>query len=180
MSRWLFVVAVCSSVLITSTYSKSGCPRPLTISVNVWNAMSADAQDAACGGGQSAQRMSLETHIQQLIGPDAVDCGTQQRGSSIPEAMHQSLACARDAANQHRSFQFIQWVQGEDSEIAFGVIGDRSGSTRWFDYDSAPCGGPGCRERFDTRACPLSSVVVVHEADGRHQFKCIDRRQPHR
>ena len=135
--------------------------------------MSADVQDVACGGGQSAPKMSLDAHIQQLIGADAVDCGTQQRGSSIPETMHQSLACARDMANQHKPFRFIQWVQGEDSEIAFGVIGDQSGSTRWFVYDSAPCGGPMCRERFDTSACLLSNVLVVHEAHGGHQFRCI-------
>ena len=174
MGRWLFAVAVCSAIVIASVYSsQTGCPRPLTINVNVWNTMSADVQDAACGGGQSAQKMSLDVHIQQLIGADAVDCGTQQRGSAIPEALHQSLACARDAANQHKSFRFVQWVQGEDSEIAFGVIGERSGSTRWFDYDSAPCGGPGCRERFDTKDCLLSGVIVVHESDGRHQFRCI-------
>jgi hypothetical protein len=104
--------------------------------------------------------MSLEAHIQQLTGPDAVDCGTQQRGTSIPEAMHQSLACARDTANQHKAFRFVQWVQGEDSEIAFGVLGERDGSTLWFDYDSAPCGGPGCAERLETKRCQLSNVVV--------------------
>ena len=123
--------------------------------------------------GLQVQKMSLEAHIQQLTGADAVDCGTQLRGTSIPEAMQQSLTCARNMANQHKAFRFIQWVQGEDSQIAFGVLGERDGSTLWFDYDSASCGGPGCAERFATKPCPLSNVVVLHDADGRHQFGCI-------
>jgi hypothetical protein len=135
--------------------------------------MSAGAQDAACGGGESAPRMSLEAHIQQFTGPDAVDCGTQQRLPSNPEAMLQSLVCARDAANQHKPFRVIQRGPGDDSEIAFGVFAERNGSTRWFDYDSAPCGGSGCREMFATNVCLLSNVVVVHDADGRHQFRCF-------
>ena len=172
MRMWLIVVAACGPMLVAPTVSQTGCPRPPTISVNEWNAMSADAQDAACRGGQSGPKMSLEAHIQQWTGPDAVDCGTHQ-GESNPEAMLQSLACAREAANQHRPFQVIQRGQGEDSEIAVGVFAKRNGSTRWFEYDSAPCGGPGCRERFLTRACSLSSVKVLHEAEGRHRFWCI-------
>lgn len=121
---------------------------------------------------QQVQKMSLEAHIQQLTGPDAVDCGTQQRGTSNPEAMQRSLTCARDMANQHKAFRFIQWVQGEDSLIAFGVLAEQAGSTLWFDYDSAPCGGPYCAERFLTKPCQLSNVVVLYE-DGRHKFMCI-------
>ena len=87
--------------------------------------------------------------------------------------MHQSLACARDALKQHKPFRVIQRGPGEDSEIAVGVVAESNGFTRWFDYDSAPCGGSGCRERFLTRACFLHDVVVIHDADGRHQFMCI-------
>jgi len=93
MRTWLIVVAACSPILVAPTDSQIGCPRAPTISVNDWNAMSADAQDAACGGGQSAPKMSLEAHIQQWTGLNAVDCGTHQGGSN-PEAMIQSLACA--------------------------------------------------------------------------------------
>jgi hypothetical protein len=166
------VVAACGPMLVAPTVSQTGCPRPPTISVNDWNAMSADAQDAACGGGQFAPKMSLEAHIQQWTGPDAVDCGTHQEESN-PEAMLQSLACAREAANQHRPFQVFNEVRARIPKSAVGVFAERNGSTRWFDYDSAPCGGPGCRERFLTRACSLSSVKVLHEAEGRHRFWCL-------
>jgi hypothetical protein len=135
--------------------------------------MSADAQEAACGGGPAAPKRSLEAHIQQLTGPDAVDCGTHQGATPIPEAMHQSLACAHDAATQHKPFRIIQRGNGVDSELASGVFAEWNGTTRWFDYDSAPCGGPMCRERFLTRACFLFNVVVIHDAEGRHRFICI-------
>jgi hypothetical protein len=132
MRTWLIVVAACSPILLAPTDFQTGCPRPPTISVNDWNAMSADAQDAACGGGQSAPKMSLEAHIQQWTGPEAVDCGTH-RGGSNPEAMLQSLACAREAADQHMPFQVIQRCHGDDSEIAVGVLLNamdrRAGST---------------------------------------------------
>ena len=173
MGRWLVVVAACIAMFDAPINSQTGCRRPVNISIADWNAMSADAQDAACGGGPSAPKRSLEAHIQQLTGPDAVDCGTHQRATPIPEAMHQSLACARDAANQHKPFRIIQRGPSEDSEIAFGLIAEWNGSTRWFEYDSGPCGGPGCREFFDTRACLLPNVVVIHNADGRHEFRCI-------
>jgi hypothetical protein len=123
------------------------------------------------GASGQARNMSLEAHISELTGGDAADCGTHTWVAPVPEAMHQSLVCARDAAQQHRAYRVIQRGFGEDSEIARGILGERDGSTFWFDYDSAPCGGPGCAERFETKPCVLSNVVVLHDVDGRHQFR---------
>jgi hypothetical protein len=123
------------------------------------------------GGLGQVLNMSLEDHISKLTGPDAADCGTHTWLTPVPEAI--TLACARDAAQQHRAFRIIQRGPGEDSETAPGILGERDGSTFWFDYDSAPCGGPGCAERFETKPCLLSNVVVLHDVDGRRQFRCI-------
>jgi len=123
--------------------------------------------------GQRAQKMSLEAHLHQVIGFDAVDCGTHTRDKPVPEAMHESLACARDTERQHRAFRIIQRGPSEDSEFAVGVLGKPDGSILWFEYDSAPCGGPACAERFETTPCLLSAIAVIHDAQGRHQFACI-------
>jgi hypothetical protein len=83
MRTWLLVVAACSAILVARIHSQTGCPRPRSISVSVWNTMSADAQDAACGGGERAPRMSLKAHIQHFTRQEFVDCGTHQRGTRI-------------------------------------------------------------------------------------------------
>jgi hypothetical protein len=119
-----------------------------------------------------SKQMSLDAHIQHVIGSDAVDCGTYNAPvPPVPDAMHRSLACAREAIKRHDAFRFVQFVQGEDSVIAFGALGERSGSVVWFDYDSAPCGGPGCAESFVTTRCALDEVIVAHEATGFHRFR---------
>ena len=130
------------------------------------------------GAAWQAQKLSLEAHIQQLTGPATVDCGTHTwtmllRATPKREAMHRSLACARDATKQHNPFRIIQRGPGTDSEVAFGVLGQADGSVLWFDYDSAPCGGPRCSPRFETKPCLLSNVVVIHDAGGFHNFRCI-------
>lgn len=123
---------------------------------------------------QQVEKMSLEEHIQQLTRFETVDCGTHTRATASPEAMLQSLACARDAAERHKPFRVIQRGPGMDSEIGLGVLGTADGSALWFDYDSAPCGGPDCRERFETKPCLLADVVVIHvDAQGRHAFRCM-------
>jgi hypothetical protein len=119
-----------------------------------------------------ATKVPLEDHIRSLIGSDAIDCGTHSREKSVPEEMHRSLACARDAETQHKPFRVVQRGPGEDSEFAVGIMGRRDGSVLWFNYDSAPCGGPGCADRFSTKPCSLSDVLVVHDADGYHSFRC--------
>jgi hypothetical protein len=123
---------------------------------------------------RALQNVSLDAHIRQVIGPDAVDCGTfTVRPPPVPEAMRNSIACARDATKQKKAFRFVQYVQGIDSAVAFGVLGERDGSTAWFSYDSAPCGGPDCGELFVTTRCTLDEVAVADEPNGRHQFRRV-------
>ena len=66
------------------------------------------------------QKRSLEEHIQEVIGPDPVDCGTIPRGRVPRETFDTPLACARDAVAKGRAFRLVQWFVGVDSEVAHG------------------------------------------------------------
>lgn len=114
---------------------------------------------------------SLAEHIEEVIGRDQTDCGTFMASTRpTPEALHEALACAARATKDHRAFRVVQYIQGEDSLGAVGVIGERSATTLWFDYDSAPCGGPRCAERFSTALTALDAVAVIREGDDFHRL----------
>jgi len=118
--------------------------------------------------GQQPNRLSLEAHILQEVKVEPIDCGTHPLYKPDPDALHRSLACARDALKEHQAFKFMQRDPGIDSEVAFGALGLRDGAVLWFSYDSHPCGSPLCNESFEARQCGLA--LVVHDADGTHRL----------
>jgi len=126
----------------------------------------------APGSAAQIQKMSLEQHIQQVIGPNPVDCGAIPRGPVSEATLQRSLSCARDAVSRKKAFRLIQWLQGIDSEIAMGLLVDRKGSILFFDWDSQPCGGPGCAERFTINACRLADVKLFPLAPGFLTLSC--------
>jgi hypothetical protein len=122
--------------------------------------------------GSQRTRLSLEAHILMETGVEPIDCGTHPRYKPDPDALHRSVACARNAKKDHFAFKLMQRGLGEDSEVAFGLLGLRDGATLWFWYDSGPCGGPMCNERFEAVRCLDSDSLplVAHEADGNHRL----------
>ena len=116
--------------------------------------------------------MSLEAHILQEVGVEPVDCGTHPLFRADPDALYRSIACARDAQKNHLAFKLVQPGPGTDSEFAMGLLGLRDGATLWFEYDSAPCGGPSCNERFGTSRCWTATgmPLVEHQANGDHRL----------
>ena len=126
--------------------------------------------------GNQPTRMSLEDHILKETSVEPIDCGTHPHAKADADALHRSLACARDAIKQHLAFKTMQRGPGEDSEYACGLIGLRDGAVLWFDYNSGPCGGRGCNESFEARRAQISDVVVVHDATGFHRFWWAVRR----
>jgi len=117
-------------------------------------------------------KVSLEAHLSSFVGADTIDCGTHTRAGGIPAEMVRSLECAQRARSAGKAFRIVQRGPGEDSDVAFGVLGRADGSVLWFDYDSGPCGGPLCPDRFETKPCAISEVAVVDEAGGYHTFRC--------
>jgi hypothetical protein len=146
---------------------------PVIVAVAVVLALAEVPERQATAAVSQPPRLSLDAHIEQVIGRGAVNCGTFSERASGPaaEALHASLQCGREAMKQHSAFRIVQYVQGVDSSFAFGVIAERSGSTQWFEYASAPCGGPGCAESFLTTRCTLDEVIVAHEANGFYRFR---------
>jgi len=116
------------------------------------------------------QNVSLEAHIEKVTGANAVDCGRHDLRNNDEDAMMKSLRCALDAAAARKPFRTIRDQQGIDSQIAHGLLGKGDGKIMRFSYDSAPCGGPGCAERFDVGPC--LSPTVSTDAGGRFSFIC--------
>lgn len=115
---------------------------------------------------------SLEAHIQEVTGRESVvNCGEYELSTRRSvEILRKSLACAEDAETQHKPFRIVVHSVSEDSSVADGVLSTANGAVFWFHYDSAPCGGPGCAEQFETKACPLSDVVVLVHANGQYEL----------
>jgi hypothetical protein len=57
-----------------------------------------------------------------------------------------------DAFRGKRRAYFYVQGPGIDSQVAWGML-TRGGHVMRFEYDSAPCGGPACNERFVVRDC---------------------------
>jgi hypothetical protein len=119
----------------------------------------------------------LRAHVERVTGPQPADCGqlvvTRVNGEWVAagaEALQRALACGRDAASQHKPFWTFTQKQGIDSWVAEGLFGTSDGIVHRFSYDSAPCGGPGCPDRFTAVACENPSVDV--DRDRGATFRC--------
>jgi hypothetical protein len=62
-------------------------------------------------------------------------------------------SCMAKAYDAGESFYFSIEGSGVDSYVATGLMRAGSGTLQRFWYDSAPCGGPGCPERFHFATC---------------------------
>jgi hypothetical protein len=122
------------------------------------------------GTPRVVQKVSLETHLEGMVGANALDCGRHSRSDNDEAAMTKSLKCGLDAAMSGKAFRVIRDEQGIDSQIAYGLLSKEDGKILYFEFDSAPCGGPGCPSRFQTRACP--SPAVGTSRPGRFTFVC--------
>ena len=131
------------------------------------------------GAGREVQKFSLEAYIEAVTGPNAIDCGRHDRRANDEAAMIKSLKCAVDAAMAGKPFRVIRDEQGIDSQIAHGLLAKTDGKILRFSYDSAPCGGPGCADRFEVRTCPSPTVRLSRGGDAvfpleRFAFVCKD------
>ena len=121
---------------------------------------------------QQIQKKSVEPFLDQVTGRESVvNCG--EYGVSTPhrkEALLKSLACAADSAKQHKPSRLVVYMLGEDSSLAHGVLSDATGHVFFFSYDSAPCGGPMCAERFEKKVCSLSDVQVLEWEPGYYRL----------
>ena len=105
----------------------------------------------------------LREHIERMTGTDATDCG--QLGALPPPPgdttryVERQIGCGTAAIKARKAFWAIQWLPGLDSSVCTGLLAGRDGTTYRFSYDSAPCGGPGCADRFVLERCPVPVEV---------------------
>lgn len=101
----------------------------------------------------------LREHIERTTGTDAMDCGQLGGGPAPPgdttRYVERQITCGADAVKAKKAFWAIQWLSGVDSSMCTGLLADREGTTYRFFYDSAPCGGPGCPDRFVLERCSV-------------------------
>ena len=106
------------------------------------------------------KRHGVEHHVYRLAGPTAVNCGTipAEPPEADPTLFKVVAECMASAYHHHQSFFFLHERRSIDSSVASEIVGTGQGQLFQIWYDSAPCGGPGCRERFTAEACSPSLV----------------------
>jgi len=111
-------------------------------------------------------RHGVQHHVEAYAGHLAVPCGVYQRGgfgegrSLSPEEAKAVSQCMTTALRDGKPSYFFVAGSGIDSQLAWGVV-STGGRLARFDYDSAPCGGPGCRERFQTVECRQPTLETI-------------------
>jgi len=106
----------------------------------------------------------LDTHIRELAGPGAKNCGRVRREDNPAQA----TSCARRAHKKHQPF-FVRYDPKGlvDSEIADGVAGDSSGNMYFVTFDSMGMDtthlptGATMPDGFHTMIIPCSKPVRV-------------------
>jgi hypothetical protein len=120
-----------------------------------------DGRFLVCGEPDTpvpTQRPDEYVHI--LTGPSPLDCG-QHAIPATEVALRKSIACATETAQRSQAFQAMKQLQGTDSRVYSGLVGDASGRIYVFNYDSSPCGNPGCYGRLTLSQCASPTVSAT-------------------
>ena len=119
------------------------------------------------------EKVTLDEHLQRIAGPKIADCGSFPLSAPVSsDTLNKGLACATTMEQRHLAFRVIQRGPSEDSEVAWGIVGTADGSVVSFSYDSAPCGGPQCADKFDTTTCRLAAVKLTKLTNGVYTLAC--------
>ena len=117
---------------------------------------------AALRDAQQGLLIAMRAYVERFTGPQAVDCGQHLLPRPLApidaETMRRSLACGTEAMRRGKPFWTFWQQQGIDSWVAVGLLGTADGAFYRFDYDSAPCGGAGCGDRFSIEPCSTPRI----------------------
>lgn len=105
---------------------------------------------AACAlaGWGCAGDCALDDDLRLFAGNAARDCGTAAQGERA-----RVDACVAEAFDAGEPFIARYERAGVDSKVVTAVAGNSVGAIKLFQWDSAPCGGPGCAPVTDVQAC---------------------------
>jgi hypothetical protein len=109
----------------------------------------------------------LERRAVEIAGSDSVDCGRVPPGGDRGVAD----ACAVAAFRARRAFRGRYDVQGIDSTLSAGLVGDLKGEVHVISFDSDIHGGSFLfrRESVVVDICPSPEIVQV---GGKERLKC--------
>jgi len=113
------------------------------------------AQSAA----QPVKKRPLESHLRNLIGSNAIDCGKFMGGVTPEEYVDEAIQCALKAQSNQDAFFVVEDIMSIDSAAAVGFAGKTDGTVFRFGYDSAPCDGPQCPDSFNAKPCASPKVI---------------------
>jgi hypothetical protein len=107
---------------------------------------------------------SLDQQMRTLA-PYGKDCGRVRIGEDARAATD----CAMSSFNRKRSFRVRYDMEGIDSDVAVGLVGDSAGAVTALIFDGDPSGGGGTslrRQRVGVSPCP-TPVRLSTSAKGR-------------
>ncbi len=116
---------------------------------------------ASWGGPAQTQRRDVFDYLADLTGPQFKQCGGYVvGGAGWEELQKRVLDCAVAAAAEPGPFFFYENGLSVDSVHFRGWVKTAKGSLLSYNYDSAPCGSPNCKEGFSTRPCPDPNLFM--------------------
>ena len=113
---------------------------------------------ALCGCSTDCE---LDDDLRLFAGEAARDCGT---ASTVEERATVEL-CVADAFEAEQAFMARYSSKGSDSELVTAVASNSVGVVKLFQWDSAPCGGPGCPPVTDVQSCDGPSLRAATSED---------------
>jgi hypothetical protein len=103
----------------------------------------------------------LDDDVRQFAGDSARDCGTIGALGDRADVD----ACVAEAFDAGEAFIARFERMGVDSRVVTAVASNTAGTVKLFQWDSAPCGGPGCDPVTDVQSCEGPSLNPETSSD---------------
>ncbi len=100
-----------------------------------------------CAG--CSNECALNDDLRLFAGESARDCGSVAPDGDRADAD----ACVAEAFDAGDPFIVRYERMGIDSKVISGLAANAEGTVKLFQWDSAPCGGPGCDPVTDVQVC---------------------------
>jgi hypothetical protein len=106
------------------------------------------------GAPACSNKCELDDDLRLFAGDSARDCGLVEIGADRTQADD----CVSNAFEAREPFIVRYSRQGTDSQVVTAVGANSAGAIKIFQWDSAPCGGPGCDPVTDVQSCDNPSL----------------------
>jgi hypothetical protein len=103
----------------------------------------------------------LDDDLHQFAGESARDCGT----AKVADDRASVDACVAEAFQAGAAFLARYERMGVDSKVVTALAANSAGTVKFFQWDSAPCGGPGCDPVTDVQSCEGPSLNPETSSD---------------